>query len=126
MNASVTVSLPNALFLKAEAWANQTGRPLSEFLVETIELSLVPFASNPDSIKSWSEQNVLEQLDRQPSLTDDDRLSELLNQQAEGLLSSSDSAELRRLMTMYQQSLLIKSAALREAVQRGLRQPPEP
>jgi hypothetical protein len=126
MNASVTVSLPAALFLKAEAWANQTGRPLSEFLVETIELSLVPFASNPDSIKDWTDQNVLEQLDRQPSLTDDDRLSELLNQQAEGLLSSSDSAELRRLMTMYQQSLLMKSAALREAVQRGLRQPPGP
>jgi len=126
MNASVTVSLPNALFLKAEAWANQSGRPLSEFLAETIELSLVPFASNPDTIKDWSDQDILDQLDQQPLSTEDDRLSALLSRQAEDLLSSTETAELRQLMTTYQQSLLMKSAALREAVQRGLRQPPGP
>ena len=126
MNASVTVSLPNELFLKAEAWAKQSGRPVAEFLAEAIEHSLVPFASNPEAINEWTDQNVLEQLDRQPLQADDDRFSGLLRQQSEGLLSSIDSAELQQLIRTYQQSMLMKSAALREAVRRGLRQPPGP
>ena len=125
MNANVTVSLPDELILKAEAWAKQSGRELSEFLAETIEASLVPFLANPESINDWSDADVLSVLEGQLPQTDDDRLSELLKQQNDNQLSILELAELRARMTNYQERLLMKSAALREAVKRGLRQPPK-
>lgn len=126
MSAQVTVTLPNDLFDRALVWANQSHRPLSEFLAETIEVSLGPFGEAPISIDEWSNEDVLVALDFQLPPEDDRRLSHLLARKREDDLAASEDSELRRLMTIYQQRLLRKSVALREAVRRGLRESPSP
>ena len=126
MNAQVTVALPSDLVERAQVWADQSGRPLADFLAETIEVSLIPFGAAPMSIGEWTNEDVLAALDFQLPPEDDGRLSGLLSRQHEEGLSTAEALELRRLMTMYQQSLLRKSVALREAVSRGLRESPAP
>ncbi len=56
----------------------------------------------------------------------DQRLSFLLDKQQAGELTEADRSELLALMQVYQEGLLRKAQALREAVQRGLREPLEP
>jgi hypothetical protein len=51
------------------------------------------------------------------------RLSELLNRQQAGALTSAERLELKALMEVYQTQLLLKAQALGEAVRRGLRSP---
>lgn len=126
MSAQVTVTLPNDLLDRAQVWADQTGRPLAEFLAETIEVSLVPFGQVPIPVGEWTDDDVLAASDFQLPREDDRRLSQLLAHQCEEALSTAEALELRRLMTIYQQRLLRKSVALREAVRRGLRQAPAP
>ena len=55
----------------------------------------------------------------------DQRLSELLNQQQERDLSTFENTELWSLMQIYQINLLKKSQGLNEAVKRGLISPLE-
>jgi hypothetical protein len=57
---------------------------------------------------------------------EDQRLSILLHQQQAGSLTDAERPELTALMQAYQQQLLLKAQALREAVRRGLRGPLQP
>jgi predicted DNA-binding protein len=126
MSAQVTVTLPNDLIERAQVWADQSGRPLADFLAETIEVSLTPFGAAPVPVGEWTNEDVLAALDFQLPPEDDGRLSDLLSRQREDGLSTTEAIELRRLMTMYQENLLRKSVALREAVRRDLRKSPAP
>jgi hypothetical protein len=56
----------------------------------------------------------------------DRRLSALLQKQQAQALSDPERAELLALMQVYQEGLLRKAQALREAVRRGLRMPLKP
>jgi hypothetical protein len=58
-------------------------------------------------------------------LTDeqDASLSELLERNREGTLDAERQRELAELMRLYEHGLLLKSQALKVAVQRGLREP---
>ena len=49
-----------------------------------------------------------------------------MQKQQEGQLSDTERSELISLMQLYQDGLLRKAQALREAVRRGLREPLEP
>jgi len=126
MSEQVTVTLPNELFNRAQVWAEQRGRSLADFLAETIEVSLIPLGEAPGQIDKWTNEKVLEALDFQLPSEDDKRLSELLALQCDETISANEAHELRQLMAVYQQSMLCKSVALREAVRRGLRQAPLP
>jgi len=72
-------------------------------------------------MSAWSDQEVLAAADGGMPAAADERLSELLNRQQAGLLKDTEHAELTALMQLYQQGLLRKAQALREAVRRGLR-----
>jgi deferrochelatase/peroxidase EfeB len=48
-------------------------------------------------------------------------LSELLDKQQAGILTEAERPQLWGLMQVYQEKLLLKAQALREAVERGLR-----
>ena len=126
MSEQVIVTLPDELLQRAQVWANQTGRPLEDFLAESIEASLGPFGESPIPADHWSDEDVLATLDFELPREDDERLTQLLNQQRGDSLSEQDAVELRRLMTVYQERLLRKAVALREAVRRGLRSAPAP
>ena len=129
MAGQITLTLPEDLLERAELWARRTGRPLSEFLAETIELSLQPLGASPAQerpIADWPDAEVLAAADAQMPPAEDRRLSELLERQQAGTLQPAERPELAALMSLYQSGLLRKARALREAVRRGLRGPLEP
>ncbi len=126
MGAQVTLSLPSDVLQNAELWANQVGRPLAEFLADTLELSLRPLGSPPDAgrpISSWTDEEVLAAADAMMSEEESQRLSELLYRQQAGELTRAERTDLDALMQLYRWGLLRKARALVEAVQRGLREP---
>lgn len=129
MSAQITVTLPEDVFQRAEHWAQRSGRPVADFLAETIELSLQPLGASTGTekpITAWSDEEVLAGADMVMAATEDQRLSELLLRQQAGLLTPGEQSELTALMQIYQEGLLRKARALREAVRRGLRGPWQP
>jgi hypothetical protein len=126
MSAVVTLTLPDTVLERAQRWAEHYGQPVTDFLTATIELSLTPLGQAPPLVTEWANGEVLSAAESQLPFEDDCRLSELLDRQREGCLSESEAAELRHLMLLYQEGLLRKTMALREAVRRGLRKPLEP
>lgn len=123
MSTEVTLELPDELWERVRNWADRSGRPLNEFLVETLELFASPLGQAPKPAHDWSDQEVLSTAELQLAPAIDHRLSDLLAAQRETRLSGDDAAELRRLMSLYQEQLVRKAIALREAVKRGLREP---
>ncbi len=129
MSAQITVTLPEDVLRRAEVWASRTGRSVADVLAETIEISLSPLgtpSAEERSLTEWSNDEVLAAADTHLAANDDQRLSELLDRQQAGTLAEAERAELTALMHLYQQGLLRKAQALREAVRRGLREPLEP
>lgn len=98
-------------------------------LAETIELSLKPLGASGDSMRpaaDWSNEDVLAASAAQMPAEHDRRLTELLDRQQAGELTGEQRCELAALMDMYQDGLLRKAEALREAVRRGMREPLNP
>ncbi len=123
MSAEVTLTLPDTLLERAQRWAEHSGRSVDELLAEAIELSLSPLGEAPKPVASWTDAELTEACDSESDVSDERRLSELLEFQRESQLTKSDAAELRQRMVVYQEGLLRKAIALREAVRRGLREP---
>jgi hypothetical protein len=112
---------------RAEFLALRAGRPVGEFLAETIQHALEPFGDlSEQNPEAWSDEEALEAADSQMADAEDRRLSELLQRQKAGTLQLKDQGELTALMGLYQRGLLRKSQGLREAVRRGLRPPVQP
>jgi hypothetical protein len=128
MGSQITLTLPNEVLEQATQWAGHLGRPLHEFLAETIEVSLQPLAgfTEEKAIDSWDDKAVLELADSDMHPTENERLSQLLQRQQASQLSPAERYELDMLMQSYQVNLLRKARALREAVKRGLREPLQP
>ncbi len=124
MSGTITLNLPDSVLQRAQLWAAHSEQPVSDFLSETIELSLGPLGQAPPPASQWPDAEVLKAVELRLSHEDDRRLSELLGRQREGCLPELEAVELRRLMLVYQEGLLRKAIALREAVRRGLRSPP--
>lgn len=126
MSAVITLTLPDTVLERAQLWAEHSGQPVTDFLTETIELSLVPLGHAPPLMAEWAKGEVLSAAESELPIEHDRRLSELLDRQREGCLCDPEVAELHRLMLVYQEGLLRKAMALREAVRRGLREPLQP
>lgn len=126
MTIPVTLNLPEDLYHRATGFANLLGKPVMDVLVETLTLSLAPIATQSrvmPSVDSLSDVEVLALSELRLLPQEDARLSELLGQQQEGLLTVTEQSELLGLMQIYQEGSLRKAQALRESVQRGLREP---
>ncbi len=126
MSVDITLTLPDNIVERARLWAERSGLPVSDFLTEAIESSLLPLGRAPPPLTEWPNAEVLAAVESHLSSDEDDRLSGLLASQREGRLSPTEAAELHRLMQRYHEGLLRKAMAVREAVRRGLRQPPKP
>ena len=126
MTEQITLTLPSAVLQQAEILARRAGRPVGDLLAETIELSLQPLGETaPDELlpEAWSDEEILANADLQMPPAEDERLSDLLDRQQAGLLTTSERSELNALMGLYQRLLLRKAQGLREAVRRGIRGP---
>ncbi len=129
MSTQVAVTLPDEVYHRAERLAQLTNRKIAEILADTIELSLPPFSFQSGPVRpiaELSDEEVLALTELQMEPDQDRRLSTLLDKQQAGVLTEAERAELLALMQVYQEGLLQKAQALREAVQRGLREPLEP
>jgi predicted transcriptional regulator len=120
MTAKITLNLPDEVYQQAELLAQQRHRSVSEILVETLEIFLLPTAK-PVSALSDSEVIALTQLRLQP--VQEQRLNELLDRQQSGTITSVEHAELQALIHIYEDQLLRQSQSLNEAVRRGLLEP---
>jgi hypothetical protein len=129
MTGRITLTLPTEILERAELLAQRAGRPVGDLLAETIELSLRPLGSEDCTATlpaNWSVAEVLAAADAVMSAKEDRRLSQLLHRQQAGTLTDAERPELHSLMQLYQERLLRKAQALREAVRRGLRKPVQP
>lgn len=126
MSSQVTFILSDPVYDRARRLSQVTGRSLQDILADTLDLSL-PSLSSPAQIiapaSMLSDQDVLKLADVQLTVSQDQRLSELLARQQAGLLTDAERAELSGLMQVYQTKSLQKAQALHEAVRRGLREP---
>lgn len=129
MTGQITLTLPPEVLERAELLARRVGRPVGELLAETIEASLRPLGVAAKEVRppaEWTDEEVLASADLQMPVAEDQRLSALLHRQQAGSLTDTERPELMALMQVYQQQLLLKAQALREAVRRGLRGPLQP
>ncbi len=122
MSTQLTLDLPENLVARAQTIALRAGQSVNDLLAESIELSLKPWGTVVEGdIHQCGDEEVLKACDLELSTEDDRRLTELLQRQQAETLLVHEQAELTSLMQVYQEGLVRKAEALREAVQRGLR-----
>jgi len=131
MTTQIILNLPDEVYKKAEHFAQLTNRAVVDILTQAIALSLSPVSPQSTQIdsketlcfSSLPDEEVIALTELQMQPEQDQRLSELLYNQQAGTLANTEHSELLALMQVYQEKLLLKAQALREAVQRGLREP---
>ncbi len=124
MSTQLTLDLPENLVARARTIALRAGQSVNDLLAESIELSLKPWGSVVEGdIHRCGDEEVLNACGLELSTEDDSRLTELLHRQQAETLLVQEQAELASLMQVYQEGLVRKAEALREAVRRGLRGP---
>jgi len=120
----VLVNLPDDAYQRARRLAELTRRDVADVLADTLDLSLPALGDRPDvALAQMADGQVLALAHLQLSDEEDDRLSELLDDQQAGMLDEVERPELAQLMQRYQEGLLLKAEALAEAVRRGLLPP---
>jgi predicted DNA-binding protein len=128
MSAQITVTLPEDVLQRAEVLAERMGQPVADLLADTIEVALRPLGgeNNDDAlVRTLSDDQVIAAADAELPSDEDRRLSELLERQQADLLVNAEKSELAALIERYQDGLLRKAQAWREAVRRGLRESPQ-
>jgi hypothetical protein len=129
MATRVVVTLQDDVYRRVERLAQLTNRDVADLLADTITISLTPLDVSTGSIRdvaSLTDEEVQKLADLQMLPAQDRRLSALLQKQQAQDLSVHERAELLTLIQVYQEGLVRKAQALREAVRRGLRPPLEP
>jgi hypothetical protein len=127
MATEVTITLPDEVYQRAERFAMLANRDLNSVLADTVGASLFsiqPHLTNLTPIDLLPDPEILALSNLQMDPDQDARLSELLEKQRERSLLSNEPQELEGLMQIYREALLRKTAALVEAVKRGLREAP--
>src|SRR5690348_15726931 len=118
MNDPVTLELPPELAESARDIAGRTNRRIEDVLLEGLDRAVadVPISLLPDD-------KVLALCDLRMSDEQQEELSDLLGRQREGTLDSTGRTRLDTLMALYRGGMVRKAAALKVAVERGLRPP---
>jgi hypothetical protein len=114
----VTITLPEALASRAREAASRSNRPLEEILLQWLDQ-----ASGESPVDLLPDSDVLALTKLQMDQADDEELSDLLDALREREITPEGHLRLDELMTIYRRGLLLKSEALRVAVERGLRPP---
>jgi hypothetical protein len=126
MSMQVTLTLSNELYETASRWATLTQRDLTRTLTDALTVVLspryvVPAQDRP--VSALSDAEVLALGKAKMNSVAGRRMSELLEKQREGALEGKERQELMALMQAYDRLWIRQSAALAEAVRRGLREP---
>ncbi len=117
MGRKITLELPDDVSRYARTIAERTDKSLEAVLLEWLNLAL------NDAVEALPDDQILALCNA--TLDDDaqDALQTLLDKQAEGELSTEESARLDALMQRYRRGLVQKARAHKVAVERGLLKP---
>jgi hypothetical protein len=129
MGRRITLEVSDDLLNRAEQLAVLSQRDVSEVLAQALSAALPPLdvvlgESRP--VSELSDEEVLRQSKLRLTPAQDDRLSELLDDQQSGTLTEPQQTALLALMQVYAANWLRQAEALAEAVRRGLREPLSP
>ncbi len=117
----VTLNLPDNIYQNFAKLAKKTSRQISEIIVEKIQSDYwtddLEFEQN---ISKLSDIEILELANLKLSKQQDKRLSQLLENQRESRITTSEKIELEGLMGLYRMGNLRKAQSCLEAVRRGL------
>ena len=125
----VNLSIPENVYQHATRLSAATQLNVSKILAEALAFTLPSLEGamlTTEPINKLADERVLALADSQMPSDQDERLSDLLYRQREGQLIVTEAAELLSLMLIYRSGWWLKTAALVEAVKRGLRAPLEP
>ncbi|MCI0491198.1 MAG: hypothetical protein L0229_31800 [Blastocatellia bacterium] len=126
MATEVILNLPDDVYNQAARLAQLMNRDVPHVLAETIENALAPLGPSTDGFKpveELSDSEVLAEVELRMDEASGRRLGKLLDRQQAAKLSEAERGELAALMQVYHERLVRKAQAIREAVQRGLREP---
>jgi hypothetical protein len=123
MQTQVTLTLPDNLYRSAERLAAGVKQPVQSVLTDVLSAALGVWDAEEESLRSWSDEQVLALCASQMSPQQSERLSELLDKQQAGQLITDEHIELWALTRIYELGQLRKAEALAEAVRRGLLPP---
>jgi hypothetical protein len=126
MSTQVVLTVSDDVYAQAQHWAALTHREVSQILTEALALVLTPIGTptvEGPPVATLSDTEVLALAQVQMVHQQGHRLDQLLAKQGEERLTAEEQAELLALMQVYQQLWVRQSAALAEAVRRGLRAP---
>jgi hypothetical protein len=129
MSSQLTLEVPSEVLRRAEHVATFTRRPVTDVLQEALALAFPALATEDElasPVEELSDREVLALCELRLLAASDARLSELLERRQAGEGDDAERAELGALMQSYEVRWLRQSAALAEAVRRGLRPPLEP
>ncbi len=117
----VTLNLPDNIYRSFERLAEKTSQPIDEIIAEKIQADYwVENINAEESIVNLSDAEVLELANLKLSKQQDKRLSNLLENQRESRITTSEKIELEGLMGLYRMGNLRKAQGCLEAVKRGL------
>lgn len=120
------MSLPDEIYQKIERLAQISSCEITDVIAHTIKIAFdtVNFSLDfQDSISLLSDQDVLKLTHLEMEIEEDQRLSNLLDEQQAGTIKELENVELSELMQIYQEGLLRKAIGIQEAVKRGLMEP---
>lgn len=126
MTRQVTLDLPDELYEQARGWAALSQQELPGALTDAISLALMPLPVHlPDhpSVANLKDGELLALAKAQMETSQGEQMDDLLRQQSAGTISRESQRKLAVLMQVYHQLWLRQSAALAEAVRRGLLPP---
>ena len=117
----VTVNLSENIYQSFKQLAEKTSQPIDEVIAEKIQTDYRAENVNAEeSIVNLSDAEVLELANLKLSKQQDRRLSQLLENQRESRITTSEKIELDGLMGLYRMGTLRKAQGCLEAVRRGL------
>ena len=117
----VTLNLPDNIYRSFEQLAEKTSQPIGEVIAEKIQTNYwADDAEFERNIFNLSDKDVLELANLKFSKQQDKRMSQLLENQRESRITTSEKIELEDLMGLYRMGNLRKSQGCLEAVRRGL------
>jgi hypothetical protein len=118
MSEQITLQVSDRVVSQATYVAAQTQRRVEEVLANWLEWAVTEMP-----VETLSNEEVLALAELQLPPIQQTTLSDLLEQNQEGVLDTQGRRQLDELMRIYEHGLLRKAQALRVAVQRGLREP---
>ncbi len=128
MTVPVTINLPDEVYQRAERFAKLANRDLSSIITDTVLSALPPIGPHIETLSAiddLSDGELVAIATSRMGPEQDSRMSILLDKQRENKLAIGEANELQTLMQSYQEGWLRQTAALTQAIKRGLMEPME-